>query len=410
MIKSKSIKKVVLAYSGGLDTSVIIPWIKENYKSEVIAFVANVGQSKNDLNDIKKKAIMLGASKCYVEDLRKEFIKNYIYPLLHSGSIYENNYLLGTAIARPIIAKKQVELAIKINADALCHGSTGKGNDQIRFESVYVSLAPNLKIISPWREWNLKSRIDLLKYLKNKKIKTNYNKKKIYSKDENIFHVSTEGGLLEDVWNSSEKKDIWSLTKDPLESEEKPKYLKIKMLNGYIKSINNKKFSLLKSFKKLNKLGSIHGIGRIDFVENRLVGIKSRGCYETPGGTIISKIVQSIDQLVLDRDCMRWKNVIGSEFSYLIYDGKLFTPFGKILKKNIKFYSKFITGTVLIRLYKGNVVVLKKKSIKSLYSKKFSTFNNSNFSYKHSDADGFIKLFTMPYLVRSIKKNIKLKK
>ncbi|BGI51280.1 MAG: argininosuccinate synthase [Buchnera aphidicola (Ceratovacuna japonica)] len=405
MIINKNIKKVVLAYSGGLDTTAIIPWIKEHYNAKVIAFVANIGQSKEDLLNIEEKAILSGASKCYIEDLRKEFIKSYVYPLLQSGSIYENNYLLGTAISRPIIAKKQVELAIRIKADALCHGSTGKGNDQIRFESTYISLASNLKIISPWREWKFKSRLDLLKYLNNKNIKTNYNKTKIYSKDENIFHTSTEGGLLENVWNSSEKTDLWSLTKDPLESEENPKYLKIKMLNGYIHSINNKKISLLKSFKKLNRLGAKHGIGRVDFVENRLTGIKSRGCYETPGGTIISKIVQSLDQLILDRDCLKWKNIIGMELSYLIYDGKWFTPFRKILKKNIKFFSKIITGTVLIRLYKGNITVLKKKSINSLYSKKFSTFNNSSVSYEHSDASGFIKLFTMSSLIRYIKKN-----
>ncbi|WP_343189978.1 argininosuccinate synthase [Buchnera aphidicola (Astegopteryx bambusae)] len=403
-MKNKNIKKVVLAYSGGLDTSAIIPWIKENYNAEVIAFVANMGQSKEELKNIEKKAIVSGASECFIKDLRKEFIKYYLYPLLQSYAIYENNYFLGTAIARPIIAKKQVELAIKINADALCHGSTGKGNDQIRFESAYTSLAPNLKIISPWREWKFTSRIDLLKYLKKNKIKTNYSKDKIYSKDENIFHTSTEGGLLENVWNSSEKKNIWSLTKDSLDAVEKPKYLKVKMLNGYVESINNKKISLLKSLKKFNKLGSLHGIGRVDFVENRLIGIKSRGCYETPGGTIISKIIQSLDQLILDRDCLRWKNVIGSEFSYLVYDGKWFTPFRKVLQKNIKFFSKLISGTVFIRLYKGNVTVLKKKSKNSLYSKEFSTFNNSNFSYKHNYADGFIKLFTMSSLIRSIKK------
>ncbi|WP_343189121.1 argininosuccinate synthase [Buchnera aphidicola (Chaitoregma tattakana)] len=403
-MKNSNIKKVLLAYSGGLDTSVIIPWIKENYKSEVVAFVANIGQSEDELKNIEQKAIMLGADKCYVKDLRKEFIKYYIYPLLQSCALYENNYFLGTSIARPIIAKKQVELANEINADALCHGATGKGNDQIRFESAYISLAQDLKIISPWREWKFKSRLDLLKYLKQKNIKSNYNEKKIYSRDENIFHLSTEGGELENLWNSSEKEHLWSLTIDPVAAKSKPEYIKVKMVNGYINSINNKKFSLLNSLQKLNKIGSSHGIGRIDFVENRTVGIKSRGCYETPGGTIISKIIQSLDQLILDRDCLRWKNVIASEFSYLIYDGKWFTPFRKVLLKNIKFFAKFLTGTVIVRLYKGNVTVLKKKSQNSLYSKEFCTFNDENFTYKHSDADGFIKLLNMSSLIRSMKK------
>ncbi|WP_343188251.1 argininosuccinate synthase [Buchnera aphidicola (Ceratoglyphina bambusae)] len=403
-MKNKNIKKVVLAYSGGLDTSAIIPWIKENYNSEVVAFVANIGQSKEDLYNIKERAINSGATKCYVKDLRKKFIKFYIYPLLQSMSLYESNYLLGTAIARPIIAKEQVKLAIKINADALCHGSTGKGNDQIRFESAYISLAPKLKIISPWREWKFKSRIDLLKYLKLNNISTIYNKKKIYSKDENIFHVSTEGGILENIWNSSEKKKIWSLTKDPLCSNKKPKYIKIQFKNGYIKKINNKNISLLRSLKKLNKLGSEHGIGRIDIIENRLIGIKSRGCYETPGGTIISKAIQAIDQLVLDRDCTKWKNNVGVEFSYVIYDGKWFTPLRRVLQQSITFFSKLINGTVILRLYKGNITILQRKSKNSLYSKKFCTFNNSNFSYKHSYAEGFIKLSTMSSLIRAIKK------
>lgn len=303
---SKKINKVVLAYSGGLDTSAIIPWLKENYNVEVIAFVADIGQSKKDLCGIEKKALESGASSCHIFDLKEEFIKNYVYPILRTGALYEGSYLLGTALARPIIAQKQVELAFNIGANALCHGATGKGNDQVRFEMAYAALAPDLHVIAPWREWNLHSRESLLKYLKERNISTTATLEKIYSKDENAWHISTEGGILENPWNPSNE-DCWNWTVDPENAPEKPEYISLTLKEGSVVSINDQVLSPLTCVEKLNEIGSKHGIGRIDIIENRLIGIKSRGCYETPGGTIITAAIKAIEQLVLDRESFQWR-------------------------------------------------------------------------------------------------------
>ncbi|QCI23620.1 argininosuccinate synthase [Buchnera aphidicola (Macrosiphoniella sanborni)] len=392
-------KKVVLAYSGGLDTSAIIPWLKENYNFEVIAFVADIGQSKKDLDGINKKAIDSGASSCYIVDLKEEFIEDYVYPILKTGALYEGNYLLGTALARPIIAKKQVELALNIKADSLCHGATGKGNDQVRFEIAYSALAPHLNIIAPWRKWNLNSREELLQYLYKKNIPTTATVEKIYSKDENAWHISTEGGLLENPWNISNK-DCWSWTCDPEEAPNQAEYVSLLLKSGCVVSVNNINLKPLQCVHVLNQLGSKHGIGRIDIVENRLVGMKSRGCYETPGGTIMMTAIKAIEQLVLDRESFQWREKIALEMSSVVYDGRWFSPIRKSLQAAADSLAEKITGEVILKLYKGNVIAVQKKSPNSLYSEEYATFGKDQV-YKQSDADGFIRLFSLSSRIRA---------
>ncbi|QCI20210.1 argininosuccinate synthase [Buchnera aphidicola (Brachycaudus cardui)] len=396
---SRKINKVVLAYSGGLDTSAIIPWLKENYNVEVIAFVANIGQSKKDLFGIEKKALKSGASSCYVSDVKEEFIKNYVYPILKTGALYEGSYLLGTALARPIIAQKQVELALKVGADALCHGATGKGNDQIRFEMSYAALAPNLHVIAPWREWKLHSRESLLKYLEERNISTTATLEKIYSKDENIWHISTEGGLLEDPWNRSNK-DCWSWTVEPEDAPEEAEYISLRLKEGSVVAINNQELNPLKCVEKLNQIGSKHAIGRIDIIENRLIGIKSRGCYETPGGTIITAAIKAIEQLVLDRESFQWREKIGLEMSLVVYDGRWFSPIRESLQAAADSLSSSINGEVILKLYKGSVTSVQKYSPNTLYSPEYATFGKDEV-YKQSDADGFIRLFSLSSRIRA---------
>ncbi|MXP51444.1 argininosuccinate synthase [Pantoea sp. SoEX] len=402
----KRVKKIVLAYSGGLDTSAIIPWLKENYTScEVIAFVADIGQPDNSLADIEQKAKQSGASSCYIIDLKEDFVENYIYPVLQTGATYESFYLMGTCMARPIIAKAQVDLAIKINADTLCHGSTGKGNDQVRFESAYTALAPKLKLIAPWREWHLNSRESLLRYLKDKNIETHISTKKIYSRDENIWHISTEGGMLEDPSKKPEK-NCWIWTNDPVDAPDEPETLVINIKKGRVVGINDKKLSPFQCLKKLNIMGAKHGIGRVDMIENRLIGIKSRGCYETPGGTIMFNALRALEQLVLDRDSFKWRQQLGYEMSYVVYEGRWFTPLRKSIQCAAKILSDELTGEVIMQLYKGNAIVIGKKSINSLYSKDYSTFSEDNV-YDHKDAGGFVKLFSLVSRIRALKKQNK---
>ncbi|WP_367678706.1 argininosuccinate synthase [Buchnera aphidicola] len=400
---NKHSKKVVLAYSGGLDTSAIIPWIKENYEIEVVAFVADIGQSRNDLDGIKEKAMQSGACDCYIMDLRKEFIKNYVFPVLSTGALYEGNYLLGTAMARPLIAKSQIKLAKKINAVAVCHGATGKGNDQVRFEMAYAALNPKLKVLSPWRQWKFSSREDLIQYLKDKNISTIITKEKIYSRDENIWHISTEGGRLENLWNETNK-DCWLWTNDPIDAPDKAEYVTLTFKNGYPISLNNKDICLVKCLEILNDLGSKHGIGRVDIVENRLIGIKSRGCYETPGGTILMEAIRSIEQLVLDRNSFHWREKLGLEMSRIVYDGLWFSPIRKSIQNSARVFFEMITGKVVLKLYKGNVVVTQKKSKFSLYSEEFATFGEDTV-YDHHDAEGFIKLFSLSSRLRALNNN-----
>ncbi|CAL4318199.1 Argininosuccinate synthase [Buchnera aphidicola (Eriosoma lanigerum)] len=402
-MNKKLLNKVVLAYSGGLDTSAIIPWIKENYNLQVVAFIANVGQEQIELEGIEKKALDSGADEVYLLDLREELLNSYIYPVIQTGAMYEGNYLLGTSMARPIIAKSQVELAIKLKAKFLCHGSTGKGNDQVRFEMVYAALGPQLQVIAPWREWNFHSREDLLSYLKLKNIPTTATAEKIYSRDSNIWHTSTEGGRLEETWNNTTM-DCWIRTVDPILAPNEPEYLTIHVNHGKVNSINHTEMDSLQCLELLNKIGSKHGIGRIDIVENRLVGIKSRGCYETPGGTIIMKVIRAIEELVLDRESMKWRLKLGLDMSYIIYDGCWFSPYRESLQAASEVLVKLITGEVKLQLYKGSITILQKKSIHSLYSKAFSTFEHDE-QYTHSDASGFIRLTSLSTRIRAIKSN-----
>ncbi|QNS01799.1 MAG: argininosuccinate synthase [Buchnera aphidicola (Pentalonia nigronervosa)] len=396
---NKNINKVVLAYSGGLDTSAIIPWIKENYNVEVIAFVADIGQSVQDLNGIKKKALQSGATKCYIFDLKAEFIASYVYPVLKTGALYEGSYLLGTAMARPIIAKKQIELALEIGANTLCHGATGKGNDQIRFELAYASLAPNLRVIAPWREWHFRSREEILTYLKKNNVATTATLEKIYSKDENVWHHSTEGGLLEHPWNASDA-DCWSWTVDPQHAPEQPEYVLLKLRFGTVIAVNQIKLNPLQCVDLLNKIGSKHGIGRVDIVENRLIGIKSRGCYETPGGTIIITAIKAIEQLVLDRDSFKWREQIALEMASVVYDGRWFSPIRQSIQAAADVLSSDINGEVMLKLYKGCVTAVQKKSPNALYSAEYATFGQDKV-YKQSDADGFIRLFSLSSKIRA---------
>ncbi|WP_422667515.1 argininosuccinate synthase [Buchnera aphidicola] len=398
-MRNKKINKVVLAYSGGLDTSAIIPWLKENYNIEVIAFVADIGQSKEDLHNIKGKALHSGASDCVILDLKEEFIKDYVYPMLQTGALYEGNYLLGTAIARPLIAKKQVELALEIGANTLCHGATGKGNDQVRFEIAYASLAPDLYVVAPWREWNLYSRESLLQYLSDRNIKTTATLEKIYSKDENAWHISTEGGLLENPWNPSNT-SCWNWTINPENAPEKAEYVLLEIEKGCVIAVNNERLNPLYCLEKLNKIGSKHAIGRIDIIENRIIGIKSRGCYETPGGTIMFCGIRAIEQLVLDRASFKWREKIALEMSSVIYDGFWFSPIRKSLQAASSSLSSEINGKVILKLYKGSVTAVQKKSPNSLYSEEYATFSKDEV-YNQSDAEGFIRLFSLSSRIRA---------
>ncbi|UQY43969.1 argininosuccinate synthase [Mixta hanseatica] len=399
-MQNQGIKKIVLAYSGGLDTSAIIPWLKENYGCEVVAFVADIGQDREDLVGVEKKALQSGASECHVADLREEFIRDYVYPVLQTGALYEGSYLLGTSMARPIIAKAQVELALKVGADALCHGATGKGNDQVRFETTYTALAPQLKVVAPWREWNLRSREALLDYLKARDIPTTASLEKIYSRDENAWHISTEGGVLESPWNAPNK-DCWVWTVDPQEAPDQPEQVTVTVEKGRVVAVNGEQLSPFQCLDKLNALGAKHGVGRIDIVENRLVGIKSRGCYETPGGTIMVNALRAVEQLVLDRDSFKWREQLGLEMSYVVYDGRWFAPLRKSLQAAAESLATEVNGEVVLQLYKGQVTAIQKKSANSLYSEEFATFGEDEV-YDHSHAGGFIRLFSLSSRIRAL--------
>lgn len=400
-MQNHGIKKVVLAYSGGLDTSAIIPWLQENYAGcEVVACVVDIGQDRDDLKGVEQKALRSGATECYVVDAREEFIKDYVYPVLQTGALYEGSYLLGTSMARPLIAKALVEVATKVGADALCHGATGKGNDQVRFESAWAALAPHLKVIAPWREWNLRSREALLDYLKERDIPTTASLEKIYSRDENAWHISTEGGVLESPWNAPNK-DCWVWTVDPLEAPDQPEQVTVTVEKGNVVAVNGERHSPFQCLEVLNKIGAKHGVGRIDIVENRLVGIKSRGCYETPGGTIMMAALRGVEQLVLDRDSFKWREQVGLEMSYVVYDGRWFAPLRQSLQAAAESLAEQVNGEVVLQLYKGQVTAIQKKSPNSLYSEEFATFGEDEV-YDHSHAGGFIRLFSLSSRIRAL--------
>lgn len=390
----KQIKKVVLAYSGGLDTSAIIPWLKENYDGcEVVAFCADVGQGEEELNGIKEKAIASGASECHVVDLKEEFVKEYIFPILKTGAVYEGQYLLGTSMARPVIAKAHVEIALKVGADAVCHGCTGKGNDQVRFESCFAALAPQLTVIAPWREWDMVSREDLLDYLAERNIPCSASLTKIYSRDANAWHISHEGGELEDPW-CEPSKEVWTMTADPMDAPNVPDTVELSFEQGELVAVDGKGLSPYQALMYLNDKAAAHGVGRIDIVENRLVGMKSRGCYETPGGTVLMAAYKGLESLILDKESLKFRESVGLEFSHVIYDGRWFTPLAKAQLAAAASFAEKMTGDVVVKLYKGTATVTQRRSPNSLYSEEFATFGADDV-YDQKHAEGFIRLFSL---------------
>lgn len=396
----KDIKKVVLAYSGGLDTSAIIPWLKENYDCEVVAFAADVGQGDEELEGLHEKAIASGASECYIMDLKDEFVADYIYPTVKTGAVYEGEYLLGTSMARPVIAKAQVEVARKVGADALCHGCTGKGNDQVRFESTFAALAPDLTVIAPWREWDMVSREDLLDYLAERNIQTTASATKIYSRDANAWHISHEGGELEDPW-CEPTKGIWTLTVDPMDAPDTPETVTLSFDKGELVAVNDQTLAPYPALMELNRIGAAHGVGRIDIVENRLVGMKSRGCYETPGGTILVKAYKALECLVLDKAALKHREQLGLEFSHVMYDGRWFTALNDALLAGANSFAQLVTGDIVVKLYKGTATVTQRRSPNSLYSEDFATFGADDV-YDQSHAEGFIRLFSLSSRIKAM--------
>lgn len=393
------VKKIVLAYSGGLDTSVAIKWLKETYKAEVVAFCADLGQGE-DLQAVRKKALRTGASKAYIEDAREEFVKDYIFPILRANAIYEGVYLLGTSIARPLIAKKQIDIAIKEKADAVAHGATGKGNDQVRFELTYYALKPGIKVISPWREWTFDSRQSLISYAKKHKIPVDATKKKPYSTDMNILHISYEGGILEDPW-AEPPKDMYTMMVPPEKAPDKATYIEIEYANGNPVKLNGKPLSPFRLFQELNKIAGANGIGRVDLVENRFVGMKSRGVYETPAGTVLHIAHRAVESLTLDREVLHLRDSLIPKYAELVYYGFWFAPEREILQTTMDAIQKDVTGTVRLKLYKGNCHIVGRKSPKSLYHPQLATFESEKI-YNQKDAEGFIKLNALRLKVRKI--------
>ena len=396
-------KKVALAYSGGLDTSIIIPWLKENYGCEVVAVCGDIGQGGEELDGLKEKALKTGASEVYVEDMREEFVGEYLWKLVRSGAVYEHKYLLGTSIARPLLAKRQAEVALKTGCDALAHGCTGKGNDQVRFELTYKAIAPQLPVIAPWREWDIISREDAIEYAKQHKVPIAQSTTKIYSRDRNIWHISHEGGELEDPANAAPE-HIWMLTQSPAEAPNKPAQVTIGFKGGVPVSLNGQhQLSGVALLEELNKIGGEHGVGRIDLVENRFVGMKSRGCYETPGGTILMAAARELEALTLDRSTMHYKQKLALDYAEMVYNGLWFTPLREGLDVFFAKIAEPATGEVTMRLYKGNLEPVSRKSPNSLYDLNIASFTMGE-SYDQKDAQGFINLIGLPMKVRALLK------
>jgi len=387
--RPKTVKRVILAYSGGLDTSVIIPWLKDQYHCEVIAYCANIGQAE-ELSLLEERAMQTGASKLLIEDLRLEFVVDYIFPMLRANASYEGDYLLGTSIARPLIAKKQVELAEHEGADALAHGATGKGNDQIRFELSYLALNPNIHIIAPWREWSFKSRSDLIKYAEEKKIPIKVTPEKPYSTDRNLFHISFEGGILEDPWLEPPK-EMFLLTTDPQDAPDTPETITLEFEEGNPVGVNGQTMAPVELMETLNLMGGKHGIGRVDLVENRYIGMKSRGVYETPGGTILHKAHQGLESITLDREVLHLRDSLTPRYSLLVYNGYWFSPEREILQKTMDHIQKTVTGTVRLKLFKGNCTLMGRKSPRTLYRPSLASFEQS-LGFEARDAEGFIRV------------------
>jgi argininosuccinate synthase len=387
------VKKVVLAYSGGLDTSVIVKWLQEEYQCEVVTFTADIGQGE-EVEPARVKAEALGVKEIYIDDLREEFVRDYVFPMFRANAVYEGEYLLGTSIARPLIAKRLIEIANEVGADAISHGATGKGNDQVRFELGAYALKPGIKVIAPWREWNLTSRETLMDYCEAHKIPVDFSgkkKKSPYSMDANLLHISYEGGVLEDPWMEAEE-DMWRWTVSPENAPDTPTYIELSYEKGDIVSIDGTPMSPAEVLAYLNKVGGDNGIGRLDIVENRYVGMKSRGCYETPGGTIMLRAHRAIESLTLDRESAHLKDSLMPKYAEVVYNGYWWSPERSMLQGLIDATQNVVNGTVRLKLYKGNVVVVGRKSKDSLFDEKIATFEDDDGAYDQKDAEGFIKL------------------
>lgn len=395
----KEVKKVVLAYSGGLDTSVIVHWLKDNYQCEIICFTADLGQEE-ELTGLEEKALKSGASKLYIRDLREEFLNDFVYPTLKAGAVYEREYLLGTSFARPLIAKHLVEIAELEGADAIAHGCTGKGNDQVRFEVTVMALNPKLKVIAPWREWNIRSREDALDYAAEFGIPVTSTLKSIYSRDRNLFHLSHEGGPLENPWNEPEEA-MYQLSVSPENAPDEAEYVEIEFEQGTPVALNGDKLPSVDLFIRLNEIAAKHGIGRIDLVENRLVGMKSHGVYETPGGTVIHRAHQALESICLDKHTMHYKDILAVKYAELVYNGLWYTRLHEALDAFVNVTQENVTGTVRLKLYKGNIIIAGRKSPFSLYREDYASFGEEDV-YDQKDAEGFIQLFGLPVKVEAL--------
>lgn len=394
------IKTIALAYSGGLDTSIIVPWLKERYDARVICVAADIGQG-DELEGVRAKAIASGADECYVEDLRREFVENFVWPTLRAGAIYGRKYLLGTSMGRPLIARRQVEVAKKVGADALAHGCTGKGNDQVRFELTYAAFAPELPIIAPWREWDIRSREDAIAYAEQHGIPVTATREKIYSRDRNIWHISHEGGVLENP-DAAPPSDLFMLSADPTKAPDKPEEILIGFEAGTPVSVNGKKMESVALLTALNEIGGRHGVGRIDIVEDRLVGMKSRGVYETPGGTLLYVAHSELEQMVLDRRTLAAKDEIAPHYADIVYEGRWWSTEREAYDAFVNVTQQRITGEVRLRLFKGSIAPIGRKSRYALYDERFVTFGEDDV-YQQSDAAGFIRLYGLPTRVRALR-------
>jgi argininosuccinate synthase len=386
---TQDIKKIVVAYSGGLDTSVIITWLRETYHAEVVAFTADIGQGE-ELEPLREKAVRTGASKIYIDDLREEFVRDFVFPMLRANAVYEGRYLLGTSIARPLIAKRQIDIAIREGADAVCHGATGKGNDQVRFELTYFALKPDVHIVAPWREWAMKGREDLIAYAEKHGIPVTATKAKPYSTDRNLLHISYEGGILEDPWQESTD-DMYTLAVPVEKAPDRAEYVEVEYEAGNPVAVNGKRLSPAELLAEANRLAGAHGVGRVDLVENRYVGMKSRGVYETPGGTLLHAAHRAVESITMDREAMHLRDSLVPRYAELVYYGYWFSPERAMLQAAFDESQKNVTGTARIRLYKGNCDTVGRKSTMSLYNPELATFEADRV-YDQKDAEGFIRL------------------
>ncbi len=396
----KKPKKIVLAYSGGLDTSVILRWLIETYEAEVIAFTADLGQGE-ELIPIREKALRTGASRVYVDDLRDEFVRDFVFPVLRANAVYESGYLLGTSFARPLIAKRQVEVALAEGADAVAHGATGKGNDQVRFELTYAALAPELSVVAPWREWDLRSRSDMMAYAERHGIPVPTTPERPYSMDRNLFHISYEGGILEDPWAEPPDK-MFLLTASPEQAPDYPTYVEIEFEAGTPVAVDGQRLGPAGLLERLNRIGGENGVGRVDLVENRYVGMKSRGVYETPGGTILHAAHRALESLALDREVLHLRDSLGSRYAEMVYYGYWYAPEREALQRLMDEAQRDVTGTVRLKLYKGNVMVAGRRSPRSLYRQDIATFEADSV-YRQQDAEGFIRLNALRLRIRALR-------